>query len=78
MIAITTVQVSIALGLWVFVLSPGIVLALKRQWTFLWAGLAFGGIVWFVAAFRLARPNSFWARRFYGPDKLARAEARYG
>ncbi len=30
-----------------------------------------------VAALRLARPRSLWARQ-YGPDKLARAAARYG
>jgi hypothetical protein len=33
------------------------------------------------AAFRLAKPNSPWAKRYYGerkPEKQARAEARYG
>ena len=29
-----------------------------------------------VAALRLARPESRWAKRHYGPKKLARAEAR--
>jgi hypothetical protein len=29
-----------------------------------------------VAALRLARPDSRWAKKRYGPDKLARAEAR--
>jgi hypothetical protein len=29
-----------------------------------------------VAALRLARPESRWAKRRYGPEKLARAEAR--
>jgi hypothetical protein len=29
-----------------------------------------------VAALRLARPESRWAKRHYGPDKLARARAR--
>ena len=29
-----------------------------------------------VAALRLARPESRWARRHYGPEKLARAKAR--
>jgi len=27
--------------------------------------------------FRLARPNSFWAQRFYGPEKLERSQSRY-
>jgi hypothetical protein len=30
-----------------------------------------------VGAIRLAKPHSLWAR-YYGPEKLARAEARYG
>ena len=29
-----------------------------------------------VAAIRLARPDSRWAKRHYGPEKLARARAR--
>jgi hypothetical protein len=36
------------------------------------------GITWWIAAFRLARPESWWARHLYGPRKMARAEARYG
>jgi len=35
------------------------------------------GIVWWIAGFRLARPESWWACHLYGPAKLARAEARY-
>ncbi|WP_207841466.1 hypothetical protein [Williamsia soli] len=31
----------------------------------------------FVGACRLAHPNSFWARRFYSPKKIERAERRY-
>ena len=30
-----------------------------------------------VAGIRLARPRSLWARRFYGPDKMARAWERF-
>lgn len=35
-------------------------------------------IVALVGAIRLAKPSSFWARRFYSGRKLARAEARFG
>jgi len=35
---------------------------------------ALGG--WFGAA-RLAKPESWWARRYYGPAKLARARVRH-
>lgn len=77
-LAVTTAQVLVAVGLWLFVLVPGVVTALKGQWVLLAAGVLVGGLVWLIVAFRLARPGSFWARRFYGADKLARAEARYG
>lgn len=35
------------------------------------------GMVWVVAACRLARPSSWWARRFYGPKKMQRALSRF-
>jgi hypothetical protein len=44
------------------------------------AGLLLPPLAWW-GAFRLAKPNSPWAKRFYGerkPEKQARAEARYG
>lgn len=31
-----------------------------------------------VGAIRLAKPESFWARRFYGPEKAQRAQQRFG
>jgi hypothetical protein len=36
------------------------------------------GVGPWIGAFRLATPGSWWARHFYGPRKMARAEARYG
>jgi hypothetical protein len=44
------------------------------------AGLLIPPLAWWGAG-RLAKPNSPWAKRYYGdrnPDKQARAEARYG
>lgn len=41
----------------------------------------FGIYAWPVAligAARLAKPDSWWARRRYGPEKLARSQRRYG
>jgi hypothetical protein len=35
-------------------------------------------LVALVGAARLAKPSSFWARRFYSAAKLARAEERFG
>ncbi|HWM63697.1 MAG TPA: hypothetical protein VNP96_06875 [Solirubrobacterales bacterium] len=36
------------------------------------------GMIWIVAACRLARPSSWWARRFYGQEKMQRALNRFG
>ena len=35
-------------------------------------------VVSIVGAFRLAKPTSFWARRYYRPKKLDRAAERFG
>jgi len=43
-------------------------------------GIAIAPLAWW-GAFRLAKPSSPWAKRFYGernPEKQTRAEARYG
>jgi hypothetical protein len=57
---------------------PGTITLLKGQRAVFFVGILFAGIVWTVAAFRLGRPDSYWAGRFYGPEKLARARARFG
>jgi hypothetical protein len=77
-IAVSTTQALVAVGLWLCVVVPGVVTALKGQWLLLAVGLLVGGIVWLIVALRLARPNSFWARRFYGKEKRRRSQARYG
>jgi hypothetical protein len=35
------------------------------------------GFLAFIAAIRLAKPRSLWARRFYSPDKLHRSLVRF-
>ena len=62
----------------VLIVIPVTVTWLKGQRALVFAGFLTVGFVWFIAAFRLARPNSWWARRFYDPRKQARATARYG
>jgi hypothetical protein len=59
-------------------IAPLTITALKRQWLLFAAGWLTIGLVWWIAALRLARPNSWWARRFYGAEKLRRAQERYG
>lgn len=75
----TAVATAYVIGLFaVLIVGPMTVTALKGQWALFAAGWLTLGLVWSIAALRLARPQSWWSRRFYGPDKLARAQARYG
>lgn len=62
----------------VLIVIPAGITVSKRLWAELLIGLLFPGIVWMIASFRLARPSSWWARRFYGPEKLRRAKERFG
>jgi hypothetical protein len=50
----------------------------KGQRAAFFLGFCLLGMVWVVAACRLARPSSWWARRFYGPEKMQRALNRFG
>jgi hypothetical protein len=72
------VAVAYAIGLLVVVVvAPMTITALKGQWALFVAGWLTLGMVWWIAALRLARPRSWWSRHLYGPDKLARAQRRY-
>lgn len=74
----TGVAIAYGIGLWVvLIIGPATVTAVKGQWPLFDMGFYTVGFVWWIAAFRLARPESWWARHLYGPKKLARAEARY-
>jgi hypothetical protein len=73
------VAIAYGIGLWVvLIVVPATITALKAQWLLFAAGWLTLGLVWWIAAMRLARPQSWWARHRYGPDKLARTQARYG
>jgi hypothetical protein len=75
----TGVAIAYGIGLWVvLIVGPLTVTALKGQWALFAAGWITVGVVWWIAALRLARPRSWWASHFYGEDKLARAQDRYG
>jgi hypothetical protein len=49
----------------------------KGQRIAFFLGFLLLGMIWVVAACRLARPTSWWARRFYGPEKMERAVSRF-
>ena len=59
------------------VIPAGITLS-KRQWVEFFIGFLLPGIVWIIASCRLARPSSWWARRFYDQEKMQRALNRFG
>lgn len=70
----TGIAIAYTAGLWLLLfIAPLTITALKRQWALFVAGWLTVGIVWWIASLRLARPESWWAHRFYGSDKLARA-----
>jgi hypothetical protein len=80
MLAVSTgIQVAYVVGLVVVLfLGPVTIAEMKGQSFLVGAGWFTLGIAWWIAAFRLARPESWWARHLYGPRKMARAVARYG
>ncbi len=68
----------VVLGVAVLALMPATVTALKDQWLLFALGFGIPGLfLWWIAAARLARPASWWARHFYDHEKVARAKARY-
>lgn len=78
MLAISPViEAAYVIALLVVVLTPAVITALKGHLALYVAGFLTVGVVWVIAMFRLARPNSTWASRFYGPDKLQEARTRY-
>ncbi len=75
----TGAAVTYAIGLWLLLgVAPATITALKGQWLLFSAGWLTLGLVWWIAALRLARPDSWWARYRYDEAKLARARSRYG
>ncbi len=75
----TVVQLGYVIGLVVVLsLGPVTVAEMKGNDILVGAGWFTLGITWWIAAFRLAKPESWWARHCYGPRKLARAEDRWG
>ena len=61
-----------------FVLALGVTAVLKGKYVLAAVGILVPFWVWPVAALRLAKPGSLWARSFYGEVKMGRAAARYG
>lgn len=58
-------------------LLPPAVCMLKGKSIFAVFGLLFVSAVGFLGAIRLAKPDSYWARRYYDDAKRAKARARF-
>jgi hypothetical protein len=66
----------IVLAIVVFV-APAVIAILKGRWEYIFLALLLTPVVPWVAALRLARPDSFWARHFYGWYKMERSRHRF-
>jgi len=73
----------VALGV-LFCIVPTVICAMKDKWAFaifcfIGAWLGVGTVLGIVGSFRLAKPGSWWARRFYSndPEKLNRSNERF-
>lgn len=60
----------------VTVVLPSVICWLKGKR--FWAVLGILSLWHFIPMVRLAKPDSWWARRYYDDDKLLRSNARYG
>ena len=66
------------LPLWLLlIVGPATVTLLKGQYIVFVLGWLMLGPVWSVACFRLAKPDSYWARHYYGAAKRARSQRRF-
>ncbi|AZQ32146.1 hypothetical protein EJ357_00510 [Streptomyces cyaneochromogenes] len=65
--------IAFVLVIWVV---PLVVTALKGKYGMAVFGVAFH-FLWWVGAIRLAKPDSFWSRRFYDDDRLREAVRRF-
>lgn len=74
--SVSVVEVLVLLVVLAVFFVPGVVTALKGRLALFAVGF-FVGLVWLWGAFRLGKPNSPWARRFYSPEKLDKSRERF-
>lgn len=71
----TIVDIAGVVAVLVLVVITIVVTALKGKYGLVAVGLLIH-LCWWIGALRLAKPGSYWARRFYDLDRL-RAQARF-
>ena len=69
MVIRTVFEIAIALALVV-------VCALKGKWGFVALGFALP-ILWVIGPVKMAKPNSFWARQYYGDVSMSESEQHF-
>jgi hypothetical protein len=74
----TPIAVAYTVDLFLFILGPGWINEAKGFDERYGWGFVQGWPLWLFTMWLLATPDSRWARRFYGPKKLARSCRRYG
>jgi hypothetical protein len=72
------VAVELVVGIVIVGLILGLaaICAMKGKWAFAILGL-FVNLLLLIGAIRLAKPGSFWAKRWYDAEKLDRAVQRF-
>jgi hypothetical protein len=73
----TAVQIAYVIALIAVLIGPVTICEMKGQDWLVGANWLTKGVSCWIGMFRLASPSSWWARHFYGPKKMARAEERY-
>ena len=73
-LAVETLFLLLYVGLWI---AAGVVTALKgKPWLLVFGLLV--GLCWLCGSLRLAKPQSWWARRFYDSTKMNESKLRFG
>jgi hypothetical protein len=67
------IVVFVLLVIWVV---PAVVTGLKGKYGLVALGILLH-VCWWVGAIRLAKPDSFWAKRYYDAAKLGKARDRF-
>ena len=64
---------------WILMLAVSVICFLKGKPVFGTLGLFSGALSWWaiVGAIRIAKPGSWWARKYYGPEKMEIAHRRF-
>ena len=76
--SVSAIELLFIAAVWALVVFiPAFVTVAKGHVALFFAGFLLLGLIWWIAAWRLAKPNSPWAKRFYGPEKQDRSRRRY-